>query len=47
MATTSFAFGESYGVHDHYTFDDREVDERYIPEEDDQLRENVSWLSYS
>lgn len=33
MATTSFAFGESYGVNDHYTFDDRDFENTHTSEQ--------------
>jgi hypothetical protein len=36
MITTSFAYGESYGVKDHYGFDERDHDDFYTAEDYDQ-----------
>lgn len=33
MATISFAYGDSYGVNDHYTFDDRDLENTYTSEQ--------------
>jgi hypothetical protein len=35
MITTSFAYGESYGVKDHYGFDERDYDDFYTAEDYD------------
>lgn len=44
MATTSFAFGDSYGVNDHYTLDDRDYDDFYTAEDYDRRQaERDGW----
>jgi hypothetical protein len=49
MITTSFAYGDSYGMHDRYTFDEREHDDMMDADDHDRRRamrdgwETVTW----
>lgn len=44
MATTSFAFGDSYGLDNHHTFDDRDYDDSHTTEDYDRKQaERDGW----
>lgn len=46
MITTSFAYGESYGVKDHYNYDERDYDDFFSAEDYDQrAAERDGWLT--
>ena len=46
MITTSFAYGESYGVKDHYGFDERDYDDFYTAEDyDNRQAMRDGWMN--
>lgn len=46
MITTSFAYGESYGVKDHYGYDERDFDDFYTAEDyDNRQAMRDGWAS--
>jgi hypothetical protein len=46
MITTSFAHGDSYGMDDHYTYDERDCDDFYSAEHyDKRAAERDGWTA--
>lgn len=46
MITTSFAYGDSYGIADRYNYDERDCDDFYSAEDyDNRAAARDGWLS--